>query len=59
MPTLPASVSRIELRQAIKKARKLVAMLQGTMGLEGQGLDAKTLREFRREAIAHLLDTQS
>lgn len=59
MPVPPPSVSRPELRQAIRKAKKLVAMLQGTMGLEGQGLDRKTLREFRREAIAHLLDTQS
>ena len=59
MPVPPASVSRLELRQAIKKAKKLVAMLQGTMGLEGQGLDRRTVREFRREAIAHLLDTQN
>ena len=57
MPVPPASVSRGELKQAIKKAKKLVAMLQGTMGLEGQGLDFKTLRKLRRKAIAHLLDT--
>ena len=57
MPVSPASVSRGELKRAIKKAKKLVAMLQGTMGLEGQGLDFKTLRKLRRKAIAHLLDT--
>ena len=30
-------------------------MLQGTMGLEGQGLDRKTLREMTRRTTLELL----
>ncbi len=45
-----------ERRQALRKARKITAMLQGTMGLEGQGLDRKTLREMiKRTAPSFLL----
>lgn len=43
------------LRKAIRRAKVVVSMLQGTMGLEGQGLDRKTLREMRRQTIRDLL----
>jgi hypothetical protein len=49
------TATKDEIVFAIRKARQLVAMLQGTMGLEGQGLDRKTLRELRRDAILEWL----
>jgi hypothetical protein len=32
--------------QAREKAKYLIGMVQGTMALEGQGLDAKTIEEM-------------
>ncbi len=55
MPILRIPATRDEIVLAVRKARQLVAMLQGTMGLEGQGLDRKTLRELRRDAILEWL----
>jgi transcriptional regulator with XRE-family HTH domain len=36
-------VGRMKQEQAARKARKLVSLVQGTMGLEGQAVDQKTL----------------
>lgn len=49
---------RQTVREAILKARKITAMLQGTMGLEGQGLDPKYLREMRHATVRDLLRRQ-
>lgn len=46
---------RQEVRDAIRKARKLMGMVQGTMGLEGAALDRKTLRAMTKEATYELL----
>ena len=50
-----ATVAQMVVREAKRKAKTLVAMLQGTSGLEGQALDAKTLRRLRRETARDLL----
>jgi hypothetical protein len=44
-----------ELRPIFKKARKITKMLQGTMGLEGQALDRKTLKIMTRITVKELL----
>jgi hypothetical protein len=44
-----------EVRRAVRDARRVTNMLQGTMSLEGQGLDGKTLRELKRTTILELL----
>ena len=36
-----------ELRKAVKVTKKIISMLQGTMGLEGRGLDQATLRRMK------------
>ena len=51
----PARPSMEESKRAIRKAKKLMGMLQGTMGLEGQGLDRKTLREMTKRTARELL----
>ena len=55
MPIQGDRARRLTLRQAILQARKITAMLQGTMGLEGQGLDRKFLREMRQATVRELL----
>jgi hypothetical protein len=45
-------------RKAIKTARRLVGMLQGTMALEGQGLDWGTLAYFRKRTAKEILDPE-
>jgi hypothetical protein len=54
--TLPTNrLDRQAIRQAIRKARRITGMLQGTMGLEGQALDKQTLRRMKRLTIEDLL----
>jgi hypothetical protein len=48
-------LDRQTVRHAIRKARRITRMLQGTMGLEGQGLDKQTLRRMKRETVSDLL----
>jgi hypothetical protein len=43
------------LREAILKARRITSMLQGTMSLEGQGLDKQTLREMTKRSARDFL----
>ena len=54
----PTGHTRDESRAIVRKARKLVGMVQGTMALEGQGLPRKTLREFTRIAVRHLTSSR-
>lgn len=52
-PQLPNTTQ--DLRKVVRKARQIMAMLQGTMGLEGQGLDRKILRDMKKRTISDLL----
>jgi len=45
-------------RRALEQARKITGMLQGTMGLEGQGLDKRTLKMMTKRTAKELLDSQ-
>jgi transcriptional regulator with XRE-family HTH domain len=45
----------IRRRQAERKARRLVAITQGSSALEAQGLAAQTLRDLREETTNQLL----
>jgi transcriptional regulator with XRE-family HTH domain len=49
------AVKQFREQQARKKARRLVGMLQGTSGLEGQGLDAATLDRMTDRTARDLL----
>ncbi len=55
MPLPGVQIDREIVRQAIRKARRITSMLQGTMGLEGQGLDKQTLRLLKRLTVEDLL----
>jgi hypothetical protein len=55
MPPANRQIRYREARQAIRKARKLVGMVQGTMGLEGLALDKKTLKDLTKETTYELL----
>jgi hypothetical protein len=46
---------RQNVRLAIRKARMITGMVQGTMSLEGQGLDKKTLRKLNRRTLLDIL----
>jgi len=54
---LSASVNSAQMRsgQAKGKAAAIVGMLQGTSGLEGQGLDSRSLQRLRRQTEVELL----
>jgi hypothetical protein len=56
MPPQANPPNRQMIRVALKKARKVSAMLQGTMGLEGQGLDRATLREMTKRSAREYLN---
>jgi transcriptional regulator with XRE-family HTH domain len=45
----------VRKKQAKKKADDLVGMLQGTSGLEGQGLDEQTIKEMKEQTVNDLL----
>ena len=51
------NVSDIEFReqQAQKKSKKLISLLQGTSGLEGQAVDDQTLRDMVQQTVHDLL----
>jgi transcriptional regulator with XRE-family HTH domain len=42
-------------KQAEEKARRIVAMVQGTSGLEAQAVDANTLDEMTRRTVHELM----
>ena len=42
-------------RLALKRAKMITSMLQGTMGLEGQALDQKTLKAMTKQTAKELL----
>lgn len=43
------------VRKAIQEAKGLVGLLQGTMSLEGQGLDRVAMRQVKKRMIRRLL----
>lgn len=51
----PSLCSTSELRKIAIEAKSLVGMVQGTMALEGQGLDKATLRRLKRRMVRRLL----
>jgi hypothetical protein len=55
MPPEDTIPNRQLIRVALQKARKVSARLQGTMGLEGQGLDRATLREMTKRSAREWL----
>lgn len=58
MPPQTTHASTQRLRKAILKAKKITAMLQGTMGLEGQALDGGTLRVLTKRSARDILAHQ-
>lgn len=50
-----AGIEEIRERQARQKAERLVGMVQGTSGLEGQAVDKDTLREMVAQTVHELL----
>lgn len=49
------SVEDLREAQAEAKAAQLIALVQGTSGLEGQGLDVVTLEQMKRRTVHELL----
>jgi len=59
MPPQASARTKIQnYRRALEQARKITGMLQGTMGLEGQGLDKKTLKIMTKRTARELLGSQ-
>lgn len=52
---LPSPAKMSELRKSITEANRLVIYLQGTMSLEGQGMDKRRFREIKRLMLRRLL----
>jgi transcriptional regulator with XRE-family HTH domain len=50
-----APVYRVKQEQALKKASKLAAMVQGTSALEAQAVPRGELREIKQEIAAKLI----
>jgi hypothetical protein len=55
MDAAAMSAGKQEVRDAIRFARWINGHLQGTMSLEGRGLDRKTLRVIKRRTIRKML----
>jgi transcriptional regulator with XRE-family HTH domain len=51
-----ADIPKLRRRQAVGKARKLVSLVQGNAGLEGQAVDAGTLEAMVEQTTLELLD---
>jgi transcriptional regulator with XRE-family HTH domain len=49
-------VGRMKQDQAARKARKLVSLVQGTLGLEGQAVDQKTLDAMIEKTTHEMLN---
>ncbi len=50
-----AGIDEIRERQARQKAERLVGLVQGTSGLEGQAVDQETLRQMVARTVHELL----
>lgn len=48
-------VEKLRRRQARRKAKRLVRMVQGTSGLEGQAVDPDTVRRLEERTVHELL----
>jgi len=56
MPPLDKSMPWMaRYREALRIAKRITGMLQGTMGLEGQALDRQTLKQLSHETAKELL----
>ena len=51
----PQALSSDLLRKAVAEANSLIGILQGTMSLEGQGLDKGEMRQVKKRMIRRLL----
>jgi hypothetical protein len=51
----PPPTTTFDVREAIIDANRLIGILQGTMSLEGQGLNGRKLREIKKQMIRRLL----
>src|ERR1043165_2220264 len=54
-----ADMNEVRLRQAERKAEKIVGMVQGTMGLEAQAVGDETVRELKARTVRDLLSGSS
>ena len=56
-PSFADSVRAVDLReqQARQKAQRLVGIVQGTSGLEGQAVDERTIERMVRQTVHELL----
>ena len=52
---MPTNLSFSEFRKVAEEAANLLGILQGTMSLEGQGLDRVELRRLKRRMVRRLL----
>jgi len=52
---LPPLTMQSDVRKAIREAKTLANILQGTMSLEGQGLEGRDFREVKRHIIKRIL----
>ncbi len=50
-----AAASEFRNEQAERKARQIVALVQGTSALEAQAVDDRTIREMTRQTVCELL----
>jgi transcriptional regulator with XRE-family HTH domain len=50
-----ADVPKLRRQQALRKARKLVSLVQGSAGLEGQAVDAVALKAMVEQTTHELL----
>ena len=50
-----SDTERMRMRQAIKKAKALVALVQGTSALEGQAVGESHVRHMERKTVSELL----
>jgi len=55
-PQEAVKMDRQKIHLAFQKARMITGMIQGTMGLEGQGLDRKSLRALTKMTVKELLE---
>ncbi len=53
-PQTVATEIASKLQDAFRKTRRIMGMLQGTMGLEGQALDSETLRKMNAQTLLEL-----
>jgi hypothetical protein len=58
MPPQMGRTDSQRIRRALQTARMITGMLQGTMGLEGQGLDKQSLKGMTKKTALELLNAR-